>query len=165
MSSNLQMDDSPWLVPAAVAVMDEYLAARDGARVFEWGAGGSTLWFARRAAIVTTVEHNLEWHNRVAVALSGLPSNPVALVWMPAERGMYAEWIHNSAWGFDLILVDGILRNECIANAILYLRHGGLLVVDNTERADEYAAGLALLNGWDRRDFSGDCQTSIFTKP
>lgn len=171
MSSNLQMDDMPWLQPRAVDWMQQYLIARQ-ARVFEWGAGGSTLWFARNTASVLSVEHSRQWHGDVLSALQ--KQNNVALIvaltWIP-EGGGYWNFIHEFAFTFDLILVDGILRNECIAAALPHLLPNGMLVVDNTERADEYAEGLALLKDWYRQDFSsenalaGDWTTSIFIKP
>jgi predicted O-methyltransferase YrrM len=36
---------------------------------------------------------------------------------------------------FDLVLVDGRARPSCIQQSLPYLKHGGLLVVDNTERS------------------------------
>ncbi len=38
--------------------------------VFEFGAGGSTLFFLERAKKVYTVEHNYEWYNKVAALVN-----------------------------------------------------------------------------------------------
>ena len=37
-----------------------------GKRVLEYGSGSSTLWYARRGALVTTVEDDPDWITRVA---------------------------------------------------------------------------------------------------
>ncbi|MFO1490867.1 MAG: hypothetical protein U1F87_08170 [Kiritimatiellia bacterium] len=51
--------EPPWLTRAA----NERLLALTGPRdtVLEFGAGRSTLFFARRCARVESVEHNAEW--------------------------------------------------------------------------------------------------------
>src|SRR5688572_27506537 len=59
----------PWLPAAAVSFLDDKLA---GLSVFEWGSGGSTLWFAERARSVVSVEHDPVWF---AQGLAHLPEN------------------------------------------------------------------------------------------
>src|ERR1700712_778935 len=48
----------------------EYLEARlpAGAKVFEYGSGGSTLWLLDHGADVTSVEHDRSWHQRLQQA-------------------------------------------------------------------------------------------------
>jgi hypothetical protein len=62
----------PWINYPAL----EWLKARKlrGARVLEWGSGGSTLFFARRAKRLISVEHDALWHARVLEAVAQLPS-------------------------------------------------------------------------------------------
>lgn len=163
MSRNLAMDDQPWLVDGAVQVMEEFLKTRE-ARVLEWGAGGSTLWFAARAKYLVSLEHDSKWFMEVMQQLVKRNIDNTHLIWVP-EQGRYIETVNDLAWTFDLILVDGVRRNECTEAAIPHLRTGGWLVLDNTERAEEYAQGIALLSGWSRTDYLGDWQTSIFVKP
>ena len=47
----------------------------------------------------------------------------------------------------DLVLIDGGNRNICMALASRYLHDGGIIVVDNSDRTEELAAGLRTLNG------------------
>lgn len=163
MSSNQVLDNLPWLQPRAIDWIQQYLMRRTAA-VFEWGAGGSTLWFARYADHVISVEHDPFWHIEVVTALQAQGSRNAVVAWV-SEFGPYAEFIHNCSKLFDLILVDGIARNECIRNAIDHLQPGGMLVVDNTERITEYEEGIELLRDWHRQDFTGDWTTSLFIKP
>src|SRR3546814_16419215 len=54
----------PWWNVAATREVAEFLRARPKARVFEYGAGASTIWLARHAAGVWSVERHSEWHQR-----------------------------------------------------------------------------------------------------
>ncbi|HEX2132362.1 MAG TPA: hypothetical protein VHH15_12455, partial [Actinophytocola sp.] len=56
----VKMDMAWWSYPAMRRV-DEFLAERPGARIFEYGAGASTLWLAKRAGQVDSVEHDTQW--------------------------------------------------------------------------------------------------------
>ncbi len=163
MSSNGIMDDMPWLQPGAIEVMEKFLAQRNDIRVFEWGAGGSTLFFSAHAKRVFSVEHDLKWLNSVADRLAYGETANVQLSWVSEFSTLYHKSIFYEDF-FDLILVDGVQRNECIGAAISCIEIGGMIVVDNTERAEEYAEGLSLLKDWKRQDFVGDWTTSIFIK-
>lgn len=158
------LDDSPWLQPGAIEVMDKFLASRQNPWVFEWGAGGSTIWLAKHAQRVTSVEHNLEWFNRVADVLREKEMQNVEQILINEKSPYYSGVVH---LGACLFLVDGIQRNECMISAmecLLVNLMPGILVVDNTERSEEYAAGLTLLKDWKRQDFVGDWTTSVFTR-
>src|SRR3954471_20501401 len=60
----------PWFTYPAI----EFLGQFDwgGKRVFEWGSGNSSLWFARRAGSVRSIEHDRVWADRTA---QGAPAN------------------------------------------------------------------------------------------
>jgi len=154
--------DVPWWTYAAIDAVAAHLAARPQARVFEWGAGASTVWLARRAAHVTSVEHVPAWHARVAgllaatgtaarVALRCVPPDAVPLA-DPATRSgkpgaagqgfaAYASAIEAAPGAFDLIVVDGRARAACLGLAVGRLAPGGMIVVDNSARA-RYRAAL-----------------------
>ena len=60
----------PWL---PFRLIDELAAViGPGSRVFEYGGGGSTLWFLDRGAEVVTVEHHEGWANQLEEATSAL---------------------------------------------------------------------------------------------
>jgi hypothetical protein len=65
--------DLPWWTFGAIERVDAFLRSRGGrARAFEYGAGASTLWLARRCARVVTVEHDREWWPPLAAHLKSL---------------------------------------------------------------------------------------------
>lgn len=170
MSHNQVLDDSPWLAPEAILAMDSFLASCDKPCVFEWGAGGSSLWFAERAARLISIEHDHIWYEKTQRELTKRALTHVKLIERPEsfcyakEIVEYTEYVSDPL--FDLVLVDGIQRNACVLAAVDGLKAGGWLVLDNTERETEYAEALLLLKDWERKDYQGDgFVTSIFVKP
>jgi len=144
----------PWIASNAF----DYLRARLGSstRVFEWGAGMSTVWYDRNFAEVHSVEDDPEWHRRV--------QREVARANLYLLRGrQYVEKIYEFPAGyFDLISADGRQRCQCCKAALSRLRTGGLLLVDNTDkdrttRGDMYQTDQLLLStpGLEVRRFVG----------
>ena len=164
-------------------------------RVFEWGAGGSTVFFAERSAEVISVEHDRKWHELVDKALTyrgfngGCDLRHVSYDKVltinsdqfqssqPMYKGktfeQYVTAIDEFADEyFDIVFVDGRARSACVTRATPKIKPGGLLVVDNTERA-EYQRALKLA-GWHRSDAIGPApylplqqlvQTTVLVKP
>lgn len=121
---------TPWLHPAAVLYLNSLI--KPDWRILEHGAGGSTLWFAERAASVVSIEASQEWREAIrAVA----PSNVTLLAHLPPVAREY-----------DLMLIDG-LREErpmMIRLSRLYVKPGGVIVLDNAIHQEFAAERLAL---------------------
>lgn len=134
--------DKPWLVPAAIEAIEAVL--RPDFVAFEWGAGRSTLWLARRVAHVTSVEGRGDWLAEVRRNLNdaGL-SEKVDLKhcavtsehdFRSDEVARYAGAIESFADGsLDFVLIDGHFRDACVVAAARKVRPGGYVVIDNTE--------------------------------
>jgi len=126
-------DPIPWYTYPAV----DFLAQRDftGRRVLEFGAGQSTLWWARRAERVIAVEENKEWYESLQPRL---PAN-VELIHEPADlvsrtvQPIRARLDAQVAQKFDVIVVDGHLRRELTALAFDYVAPDGAIIFDNAE--------------------------------
>jgi len=175
-------DAAPWIVYEARRHIEQFL--RPGMRVFEYGSGGSTLFYAAHETRVTTVEHDALWHDRVAERLRTLHPGVVDLRLREPERSTgrqprdasdpasyasddaeyagctfraYASSIDEFPDGhFDVVSVDGRARPSCLRHAAPKVRAGGLLVLDNSER-EQYARADRLLTdaGWPRQIFAG----------
>lgn len=167
-------DEAPWITFAARRTLDRLV--QPSWSVFEYGTGGSTLYFARRAARVVSVEHDRAWLAQVEAALrkagtagraqlllvppeeegSGDPADPAAFVSSSpdfAGRGFraYAQAIDAfPAASFDLVSIDGRARPACVRAAIPKLKRGGLLLLDDAERP-HYRNALRLFRGWERQ--------------
>jgi predicted O-methyltransferase YrrM len=132
----------PWLTESAIAFLEEFLALRE-TRVLEFGCGGSTLWLAERAAGVTSIEHDPAWAKGVQeqVTARGLVADVIL-----AERP-YNEAHKDLPGMFDLVLVDGRERVACAESTYQRVAPGGVLMLDNAERA-RYAPVAELLATW-----------------
>jgi hypothetical protein len=157
---NSVVDELPWINFLALEFLQKNL--RPEYRVFEFGGGGSTLFFCKNTAEVATVEDHAGWFETLSqtVGAKGYKNwkgffvqpepfqddkprskeNPNDFA--SGSKGMenmsfekYARTIDQyPPEYFDLILVDGRSRPSCVQQAMPRLKIGGLLVVDNTER-------------------------------
>lgn len=124
----------PWWNVAATREVEQFLAARPGARVFEYGAGASTAWLAQRANQVVSVEHDAEFIGDFRDML--MPYANVSLM----ERSIseqpdgYVGAIAEAGGKFDLIVIDGRYRARCLSVALNYLRSGGIVLFDDSGR-------------------------------
>ena len=128
---------APWLTPASIRLIARSLDCRS--TVFEFGSGRSTLWFARRVRRVISVEHNSVWYRTAEKACKAAQITNVELVHSPIstgdDRARYAQCIlTGEERGFDLVLIDGAVRDLCAKAAVSRVVPGGLLVIDNVNR-------------------------------
>lgn len=141
----------PWMTYPAIAFLERRVGG--ALRVFEYGSGNSTLWWARRVAFIAAVEHEERWLEKIrAVA----PAN-AQLHYVPLDPpGRYALSIHGAGGPFDIVVIDGRERVHCAQAALSALSERGVFVWDNSDR-EEYARGYQLLadRGFRRMDFVG----------
>jgi len=165
----------PWIVYSARDRIASSLRA--SSRVFEYGSGGSTLWFADRCFRVVSVEHNAAWCERIQRLLRDARSTNVDLrLVKPSARydGSIAtryvsddpEWSGCSFEPyvsvieeypddfFDLVLVDGRARADCLEPGWTKLRVGGLLVLDDSDR-ERYQESMKRVPTNNREDHHG----------
>jgi hypothetical protein len=121
--------DTPWWPVCAIPVIERLLTPQS--RVLEFGSGSSSVWLARRAASVVSVEDDPAWHRRVTERLAtlGLQNATVRLAQGPAYYDL--SWTGTDR--FDLVVVDGSYRWRCIEAALPRLRPGGALYFDNSD--------------------------------
>lgn len=149
----------PWYTYSAIYWLDTALKGNE--RVFEYGSGNSTLWFAQRVKSVVAIEHDAAWFQKLQASA---PDN-VSLRHVPTcacEASMertdpyVCAIAHDFQERYDLIVVDGQARNACCQVAVSHLREEGLLVLDNSDReAYEPANRFLLSEGFARIDFIG----------
>lgn len=153
-------DEQPWITFDAISFLQNVVTHQ--AKVFEFGGGGSTLFFVKRAGEVITVEHDKEWFK----ILTGIIEEQKRSNWIGSyiepQQGdfvpqpdksnpdhysssdikskrfhfkNYASAIDAYADNyFDFVLVDGRSRPSCIKHSLPKIKLGGYLVLDNSER-------------------------------
>ena len=122
-------------------------------KVFEFGMGNSTLWFGPKIQKIVSIDHHKGWFEKVK---SNMPKN--ASVNLVEDEIAYAKYLKNPNFKghFDLIIVDGIKRVECMQNCLEALSPTGVIILDNSERS-EYDEGKKFLmeNGYKELPFWG----------
>jgi predicted O-methyltransferase YrrM len=129
----------PWIAEDATILLESLIRPDD--RIVEFGAGGSTEWFARLAREVYSVDGFDDWYNRLRERLTEQNITNVTLELASAAELGYQSDAHRDAYvnfqptleegSADLVFIDGEYRDDCALRGLGLLRSGGLLVVDN----------------------------------
>jgi SAM-dependent methyltransferase len=152
-SVDTQGQPIPWFTYSFIHFLEKRL--KKNFDVFEYGCGNSTIWFAQRVNSIDAVEGDLKWFEKIQKIL---PPNAKLLFFevQENENGNYAKAITQMQKRYDLIIVDGRDRNNCIKNAQAYLKPDGVLILDNSDRPD-YQEGINFMleKGYKKIDFIG----------
>lgn len=171
----------PWITFDAYDYLEKQLTP--GSRIFEWGSGGSTLyWLRRDASLVISIEHDPEWFEKMSAATAGSPNLDYRLIlpepappdtvpgdpsdpdgYATDDPGLSSFTFRHYASSidayppdyFDLILVDGRSRPACINHGCQKVKIGGMLVLDNADRPYYLARTVASLNSFECLEFPG----------
>lgn len=169
----------PWMTFDAIDFIARHL--RNGCKIFEYGSGGSTLFWMKWEPELISIEHDEAWYAMMAQKLQARSGVQYALV--SAEKreatGMAdASDPNKFASGdetyrgysfesyvrqiekfpdryFDLVVVDGRARPSCLRWSAPKVKPGGLLVLDNAERAYYTERTKEFLVDYRVRDFRG----------
>ena len=151
----------PWLVFSCIGFLEQWL--NNNMQLFEYGSGGSSLFFAEKTAHIISAEHNRQWYSNTkkAIEQSGLMNidyelfepepdtdtghkdckNPEHYISCFAEYKQLQFKKYVTAIdaypdaSFDLVIVDGRVRHSCIAHAVKKVKRNGALLLDNADRA------------------------------
>jgi SAM-dependent methyltransferase len=180
----------PWITYPAFRQLQRVI--KPGFKVFEYGCGGSSLWWAAHAAEVTSVEHDAAWADRVAKSAPAnlkIITREMGAICPENRRTAVAKFFadapalpvsksreHNIMHGllceeflayateiteferasFDVVVVDGMARALTAWLAAQYVKPGGIIVFDNTDRWQYNAAYQMLSDAEFRRiDYYG----------
>lgn len=163
----------------------DFLKSRqlEGKRVFEYGSGGSTLFWVRQGASCVSIEHDPLWYKRMLGLLPGTkkldyrlcepdkrpnsennvrdPSDPDQyssrdLIDLDFEH--YVTQIDEFRDGFfDVVMIDGRARPSCLKHSSRKIKKGGFLILDNADQCYYIAHWKTqyLLRGYDLKEFYG----------
>jgi predicted O-methyltransferase YrrM len=108
--------------------------------ILEYGSGFSTLWLAKRCKDIVSIEANKEWYNKIVAKLIGNLKDTSHYLLRETNEGeqdkidFYCNAPDSIPFPkqYDIVIVDGILRNECLQKAIKLLsKKGGIIIADN----------------------------------
>ena len=153
--SGIPMDreghELPWMNYPVVRFLEERLS--DDLRVFEYGSGYSTVFYARRVRTVVSVEHDEAWLRNIR---SRIPMN-ARIVHCPKDiDGAYCRTVLSTGEKFDAIVIDGRDRVHCMQQSISALTPRGIVILDDSQRpAYRQALDFARHQGFRHLHFEG----------
>lgn len=96
-------------------------------KMFEWGCGGSTIYFSKYVTFYRSIEHDRKWFEKITQLIE---SNTE--LYHYENKNKYYEYVNSiSQYNdiYDVILIDGRSRVDCAVRAKSYLKHDGILFV------------------------------------
>src|SRR5436190_7290387 len=132
----------PWWSFSAVDFMKSRLSGSE--KVFEFGSGGSTLFFAEHCLSIAAVEDNVGWHDRMQAEIKrrGLDNATLLLRPFDFRRPIgfeTSDYLTALDEKYDVIIIDGQdwtfqQRPVCFYRAENFVKEGGLIIVDDSWR-------------------------------
>lgn len=165
---------TPWIVPEAVKFLEKTI--KQDWKIFEFGSGWSTIFYAERAEMVVSLEHDPSWYDRIRKQLLERKITTCDLQKVKLELFSRAieKFEDNS---FNLIVIDSHEEEDlrerlsCMAAAKPKIVPGGYLMLDDSDRP-EYGEAATLLPGWTKIRFVGvkpfplhAVETTFFRRP
>lgn len=185
--SSAMQDRVPWITFSAKEYLDSILDTQ--MKIFEYGAGGSTLFLAPKAERLISIEHDAVWSSRIMTHLASINKNHCEVRLLLPEKEAAASFCdpgdpqNYTSSGpefkglqfrkyvssinefpddyFDLVIIDGRARPACIFHAKPKVKPGKYLLLDDSERP-HYQKAEKLLEGWERHDFWGPAPYVFF---
>ncbi|MHA4894065.1 class I SAM-dependent methyltransferase [Pedobacter sp. PWIIR3] len=150
----------PWVTYSFIDFIKDRITKQHD--IFEFGSGNSTIFYAKLAGSVYSVEHDKEWFDKSSKI--NLPN--VKMIQCDLQPGGdYCKSAAPTGKKFHVIIVDGRDRVNCCKQAISALTEDGVVVLDDSERA-EYAEAHTFFkeNGFKYLPFSGMAPGVIISK-
>jgi len=117
----------PWITYPALEFLSQFDYAESD--VFEFGSGNSTLFWARRARNVVSIETDKDWF---ATLNRDKPSNVQLFHLEGADE--FAGSILKARRAFDVIVIDSAKHRYAAAlNAVNAMSGGGMVILDNSD--------------------------------
>ena len=159
-SSGPAVQGLPWIAWPCIDFMAAFL--QPAHRVFEWGGGGSTLFFLKKGCRVTTVESSAEWVEQLDTQVRALGGDARSL-WdlrhvpvVDNDDPAIVDYIDQVKVGapWDLVMVDGWSRFKCLQEGMHHVRPGAVLVLDNANQK-QFVTVPQVMRTWERHKFRG----------
>jgi hypothetical protein len=119
----------PWMNYPVIAFLEERL--QKDSSLFEFGSGYSTKFFAQRVKDVTSVEYDIKWFEKLK---DNLPANVKLLFREKDIDGNYCRLISEQNRQYDIVVVDGRDRVNCVKTSLKCLTTRGIVILDDSQR-------------------------------
>jgi len=154
----------PWISYSAIDYLDSKI--QPGMTVFEYGGGGSTLYFLDKGCSVVTAENSKFWSEQIKKEVDDISKLEIRLVEMSvtptlSESDLARHYINQIQDGgpWDIVLIDGVdgtpsVRVECARYALTHLKPNGMIILDDSWRKS-YSPVPQILEEYVRHEFWG----------
>src|SRR5690554_1488459 len=158
----------PWTTYSFIEFIKTYL--KPDMNLFEYGSGNSSFFYSSRVQELTCIEHDEKWY---AYMKEKLPENCTIIFKELTYGGAYCKTISEQNRPYNVIIIDGRDRVNCMIEASDKIVDNGIIVLDDSER-DYYSEGIEFLKnqGFKQLDFWGCAPkyfhnkcTTVFFKP
>ncbi|MBZ0115123.1 MAG: FkbM family methyltransferase [Thermoanaerobaculia bacterium] len=141
----------PWMNYSVVLFLEERLTP--DLTLFEYGSGYSTFFYADRVRSVVSVEYDKKWFDLIT---SKAPKNASLMLKEKDVDGDYCRVIGTTHDSYDVVVVDGRDRVNCVKQSIPALSDRGVILLDDSKRPRyEEAISFALERGFKTLHFEG----------
>ena len=123
---NIPVNDKNEIIPMYTYPCYEWLNSIDWTdnKVFEYGTGYSTIWWQNKNVNYHAVEDNKQWYDMIKDK-TNIKHEP--------EYNKYSQSIYNYDFKFDVIVIDGIVRFDCVKPALERIKDDGIIIFDNSD--------------------------------
>jgi hypothetical protein len=128
----------PWMNYSFVNFLEGRMS--NSHRLFEYGSGFSTAFYAKHVMQVVSVEHDQDWFGHV---VKGLPSNATVLMRKLDQGSEYEDSFLDYSQDTDIVVVDGRRRVKCCEIAFSRLKFDAVVVLDDSYR-EKYQPAFAI---------------------
>jgi hypothetical protein len=160
MPVNAHNEPIPWVTYSFVDFIRDRIDSSH--RIFEFGSGNSTLFYAKYAGKVVSVEHNKAWFDKI---YTNKPANSELIFCELKIDGNYCRIPQTYPERFHIIIIDGRDRINCARQCLSALTNDGVVVLDDSER-DHYKEAIVFLKekGFKEIPFTGISPGSFIYK-
>lgn len=150
----------PWVTYSFIDFIKERITKEHD--IFEFGSGNSTIFYAKLARSVHSVEHDKDWFEKSSkINLPNVKMIQCDLV----PGGDYSKSAAGTGNKFHVIIVDGRDRVNCCKEAVNSLTDDGIIVLDDSERTEyQEAHSFLKAQGFKYLPFSGMAPGVIISK-
>lgn len=147
----------PWMNYAVISFLENRLDK--SMSLFEYGSGYSTIFYSGLVDNVIAIEHNPDW---IEVIKDKLPTNAKVVFREKKVNSEYSRAALMTDQKFDVIVIDGFDRVNCMKQALPSLKEDGVLILDDSRRTS-YNEGVNFVKsqGYKSLDFEGMKPTGI----
>ena len=147
-----QIKPQLWLTPPVAAFVTKLLSNITDAKILEFGSGCSTAFFAQYTPNLISIEHSAKWHQ---IVLDYLVKNKIQVDLRLITNNYYQECETLPSNYFDLILIDGQHRMNCLRAARNLVKPGGVIMLDDSEMNEKYLVANDIMQDWPKTKVTG----------